>query len=70
MGWRHQTQETIKADQVFQQKRIESMKLKHSEKMTTDIAQLTSEQYRKDCIHTKVVVSMENELETRQKSNT
>ena len=41
------------------------MKLKHSEKMATEIAWLKSEQYRKDCIHTKVVVAMENKLETQ-----
>ncbi len=61
MGWRARVQETIRNVKSSNAKRIEAMKLKHSEDMAT-------EQYRKDRIHTKKIVAMENKLETLDKS--
>ncbi len=50
-------------------KKIEAMKLKHSKDMATEISRLKSEQYRKDRIHIKKIVAMENKLETLDKSH-
>ncbi len=50
-------------------KKIEAMKLEHSKDMATEISPLKSEQYRKDRIHFKKIVAMENKLETLDKSH-
>ena len=69
MGWRDQVQETIRKMKSSNAKRIEAMKLKHSKDMVTKISRIKSEQYRKDRIHIKKIVAMENKLETQDKSH-